>query len=86
MENDEYKKKLDLLFEYYNTYRSHAEQERNLLRVTKEGRFKHLIFSPSDKVHLEHLEKLVDSSNELFPFAKHVDDFKKLLEGITGVK
>jgi len=80
MEQTEFKKKLDLIFEYYNTYRTNAEQERNLLRMTKQGRFEHMRFSPSDEVKLEHLEKLVDSSNELFPFAKEVDEFKKLLE------
>ncbi len=80
MNKEEYKQKLDLLFEYYNTYRTSAEQERNLLRLTKEGRFNHMTFSPSDRVKLEHLEKLVESSNQLFPFTKEVSDFKKLLE------
>lgn len=79
MIDKEFKKKLDCLFEYYNTFRSHAEQTRNLLRITKAGRFTHMKFSPSDKVLLEHLEKLIDESNELFPFTKNLDDFKKLL-------
>lgn len=80
MMDKEVKEKMDLLFEYYHTYRTHAEQERNLLRLTKEGIFTHMKFSPSDEVKLNQLEKLVDASNKLFPYARIVDDFKKLLE------
>ncbi len=74
---DDFERKLDCIFEYFNSFRTHAEQRRNLLRMTKEGRFTGHRFSPSDKVELEHLEKLVDESNELFPYVIPLQDFKK---------
>lgn len=75
----EFERKLDCLFEYYNSFRSHAEQRRNLLRLVKDGKFSQQQFSPSDRVELEHLEKLIDDSNEFFPTVKPLQDFKKEL-------
>lgn len=74
---NDFERKLNCLFEYFNSFRTHAEQRRNLLRMAKEGRFTSHKFSPSDTVELEHLEKLVNESNELFPYVKPVQDFKK---------
>ena len=73
----DFETKLDCIIEYYNTFRSYAEQRRNLLRMMKERIIKEPRFSPSDKVELEHLEKLVDQSNELFPYVTPLQDFKK---------
>lgn len=70
-------RKINCIIEYYSTFRSYAEQRRNLLRMMKERVIKEPRFSPSDKVELEHLEKLVDESNELFPYVVPLQDFKK---------
>lgn len=74
---DEFTRKLDCIFEYFNSFRFHAEQRRNLLRMQKEGVFEKIPFSPSDKVELEHLEKLIDETNDLFPYVIPVQEFKK---------
>jgi len=82
--NDEFVRKLNVIIEYYNSFRTHAEQRRNELRMLKETAYdKRNVrdeihpFSPSEKVELEHLEKLIDSSNELFPYALQVQKFKE---------
>ena len=45
--------------------------------MKKNGTFENDPFSPSDKVELDHLEKLIDESNELFPFVIPLQDFEK---------
>lgn len=75
--SEDFERKLKCLFEFYNTFRTHAEQERNMLRMKKDDHIKLNPFSPSDKVELEHLEKLIDESNELFPFVTPLQDFEK---------
>jgi len=47
-----------------------------MLRMKKDGGLQES-FSPSDKVELDHLEKLIDESNELFPFVTPLQDFEK---------
>lgn len=75
MVND-FERKLDIMLEYYNSFRTYAEQRRNTLRMIKDNVFKEP-FSPSDKIELEHLEKLINDSNDLFPYALQVQNFKK---------
>jgi len=74
---DDFKKKVDCLFEFYNTFRTHAEQQRNMLRMKKQGIFHGEPFAPSDRTELEHLEKLVDLANDVFPFANPVSKCKE---------
>ncbi len=73
----DFERKVKCIFEFYNTFRSYVEQKRNLLRMKKEGTFENDPFSPSDKVELDHLDKLIDESNELFPFVTPLQDFQK---------
>lgn len=75
--NDEFKRKLNVIIEYYNSFRTYAEQRRNALRMVKDNILKEKPFSPSDKIELEHLENLINDSNELFPYALQVQEFKE---------
>ena len=72
----DFERKVKCLFEFYNTFRTHVEQKRNMLRMKKNGGFQET-FSPSDKVELDHLEKLINESNELFPYVIPLQDFEK---------
>ena len=79
MDKEEFQRKLNCLFEYFNAFRFYAEQRRNMLRLINSGKTEQKM-NPSLDAELQEMEELTKETNELFPYMKPLDEFKKLLE------